>query len=451
DPSGVGHLMLSDVRTLFGPFGSHLSEVATAYAGALTPALALIALCRRAGARRVPIALAAFGLVWATGLAGVVLRFVPLVRGIAAHESVRALPLVVLAIALLAGLAIGTPGRRPSVPLVVSLTVLLALICAPAELIDPKLLIGIGATAVAFSLLGRRSIPTMLSGFLLIGVFAGDLAWHNYTQRNTRQEGANWQPAGDAFPPPPATAKFLLARRAAEGPSRFAWLTDRSTRVHQLRYGRDEPQQQLLLNMAATRYGLDDVSGYDPVHLNSFSAYLRRSNNYVGLDRHFEWVRIPETAKLRRLGVRFYIAQPGQQPPDLPVVYRSADAVVVEDKDALPLARLDVAHGGIKPAKITLREPDKVVIHESNPSSGRLVLADPAYPGWKVTVDGRSAPALVSRGIFRAVDVRGGSHTVVWTFDPPRLRIGAWISLATLIGLGLVSLLPWLRRRIRRT
>ncbi len=452
DPSGVGHLMLSDVKTLFGPFGSHLSEVATVYAGALTPALAVVGLGRRVGrARRVPITLGLFGLVWATGLAGLVLRYVPLVRGIAAHESVRALPLVVLAIALLAGLAIGTPGRRPSVPVVLSLTVLLALVCAPWELLDPKLLAGIAAGAFALTLLGRRSIPTMVSGLLLIGALGGDIAWHDYTQRNTRQERANWQPASDAFPPPPATAKFLLARRAVEGPSRFAWLTDRSTRVHQLRYGRDEPEQELLLNMAATRYGLDDVSGYDPVHLNSFSAYLRRSNNYVGLDRHFEWVRIPETGKLRRLGVRYYIAQPGQQPPDLPVVFRSAHAVIVEDRDALPLARLDVAHGGIKPAKITEREPDKVVIQVSNATSGRLVLADPAYPGWKVTVDGRSAPALVSRGIFRAVDVRGGSHTVVWTFDPPRLRIGALISLATLLALCLVSAWPLLRRVRRRT
>ncbi|HEY1479652.1 MAG TPA: YfhO family protein [Gaiellales bacterium] len=450
DPSGVGHLMLSDVRTLFGPFGSHLSEVATVYAGALTPALAVIALVRRAGARRVPVALGTFGLIWASGLAGLVLRPIPLVRGIAAHESVRALPLVVLAIALLAGLAVGSPGRRPSVPAVVSLTLLMALVCAPRELVDPKLLVGIAATAIAFSLLGRGSVPTIVSGVLLIGVLAGDLAWHDYTQRNTRQERATWQPAAKAFPPPPATARFLLARRAAEGPSRFAWLTDRSTRVHQLRYGRDEPQQQLLLNMAATRYGLDDVSGYDPVHLNSFSAYLRRSNNYVGLDRHFEWVRIPETGKLRRLGVRYYIAQPGQQPPDLPVVYRSKAAVIVEDKEALPLARLDVAGGGIKAARITVRQPDRVVIQTPDASSGRLVLADPAYPGWKVTVDGQSRPVQTSRGLFRAVDVPAGSHTVVWTFDPPRLRVGALISLATLLGLLVLSALPLVRRRLRR-
>jgi len=71
-----------------------------------------------------------------------------------------------------------------------------------------------------------------------------------------------------------------------------------------------------------------------------------------------------------------------------------------------------------------VRQPDKIVIEESNKTSGRLVLADPAYPGWKVSVDGKPATALVARGIFRAVDVRGGTHTVVWTFEPPRLIIG---------------------------
>jgi hypothetical protein len=450
DASGTGRLVPTDVRTLFGPFGSHYSEVATVYAGALTPVLALIALVRRSDARRVPITLGVFGLVWATGLAGLVLQFVPLVKGIAAHESVRALPLVVLAIAVLAGLSLSIPSRLPAVWKIVGLTVLLALACAPTELLKPKLLAGIAAGALALVVLRRRNVPIALSGLLLIGLLGGDIAWHDYTQHNTRQERARWEPASDTFPPPPATAQFLLKRRAEEGPSRFAWLTDRNTRIHQLRYGRDEPQQELLLNMAATRYGLDDVSGYDPVHLDSFSAYLRRSNNYVGLDRHFEWVRIPETGKLRRLGVRYYIAQPGQQPKDLPVVFRSKNAVIVEDKQALPLARLDVADGGSKPARITERQPDKVVIQESNKTSGRLVLADPAYPGWKVTVDGKPAKALVARGIFRAVDVPGGgAHTVVWTFEPPRLIIGAYISGATLLGLLLLCVWP-LRRRLRR-
>jgi hypothetical protein len=450
DPSGVGHLVLSDVRTLFGPFGSRLSEIATVYAGAFTPALALIALVRQAGARRVPIALAAFGLIWASGLAGLVLGPIPLIRGVAAHESVRALPLVVLAIAVLAGLSVSSIERRPSVRLVSGLTILLALLCAPSELLHhQKLPVAIVAMTIVFAVTSRRGMPVVVSGMLLIGSLAGDLAWHDYTQRNTRQLAADWQPAAKAFPAPPATARFLLARRAVEGPSRFVWLTDKQTRVHQLRYGRAEPQQELLLNMAATRYGLDDVSGYDPVHLKSFSAYLRRSNEYVPLDRHFEWVRVPETPKLDRLGVRYYIAQPGKQPAGLPVVFRSEHAVIVEDPDALPLARLNLATGGIRRAKIIVRQPDRVVIDTPAASSGRLVLADPAYPGWNVTVDGHSARSLVFRGIFRAVDLPAGAHRVVWTFAPPRLRIGAIISVVTLFALLGVAALPWTRRRWR--
>jgi hypothetical protein len=450
DPSGVGHLVLSDARTLFGPFGSRLSEVATVYAGAFTPALALIALVRQAGARRVPIALGAFGLVWASGLAGFFLHPIPLIRGIAAHEPVRALPLVVLAIAVLAGLAVSSLKRLPSVKLLLGLTLLLALICAPRELLQLKLQVAIVGMTLVFALISRRGVPVAVCGALLIGALAGDIAWHDYTQRNTRQLAADWQPAAKAFPAPPATARFLLARRAAEGPSRFVWLTDRTTRVHQLRYGRAEPEQELLLNMAATRYGLDDVSGYDPVHLDSFSAYLRRSNEYVSLDRHFEWVRVPMTDKLRRLGVRYYVVQPGQVPAGAPVVFRSAHAVIVEDPDALPLARLNLSTGGIKRAKIIVRQPDRVVIDTPDTTtSGRLVLADPAYPGWKVTVDGQSATSLTTRGIFRAVDVPAGTHRVVWTFDPPRLRVGAIVSAIAVFALLVVALVPFIRRRRR--
>jgi hypothetical protein len=449
DPSGVGHLMITDARTLYGPFGSHLSEIATVYAGALTPALAVLGLVRNRDVRRVPIALGLLGLVWASGIAGLALRPIPLIRGVAAHESVRAVPLIVLAIAVLAGIAIGTPERRPSVRQVFALTIVLALVCAPGEFLHAKFLVGLAATTLVLFLLGRRAMPVALGSLLLIGTLAGDLAWHDYTQHNTRQQTAVWQPASEAFPSAPATARFLLARRKAEGPSRFAWLTDRTTRVHQLRYGRAKMGQELLLNMAATRYGLDDVSGYDPVHLDSFSAYLRRSNNFVQLDRHFEWARIPETGKLRRLGVRYYVAQPGQQPAGLPIVFQNKNAVIVEDKQALPLARLNVHTGGSKAARITVRSPDRIVIQTPQAASGLLVLADPMYPGWKVSVDGKAATALTVRGIFRGVNVNGGTHQVVWTFDPPKLRTGAIISALALIALLGVALTPWTRRRWR--
>ena len=74
---------------------------------------------------------------------------------------------------------IGTTGRRrPSAISVVALTVLLAVNPRALELLDAKLLVGIAATAIVYSsLLGRKAIPAMVSGVLLIGVLGGDLAW----------------------------------------------------------------------------------------------------------------------------------------------------------------------------------------------------------------------------------------------------------------------------------
>jgi uncharacterized membrane protein YfhO len=130
-------------------------------------------------------------------------------------------------------------------------------------------------------------------------------------------------------------------------------------------------------------------------------------------------------------------------------VFRSKHAVIVEDPEALPLARLNLADGGIRRGKIIVRSADRVVIDTPSSGSGRLVLADPAYPGWKVSVDGHAAKGVVSRGIFRAVDLPAGAHHVVWTFEARRLRIGAIVSLVALLALLGVAAIPWIRRRYR--
>ena len=79
--------------------------------------------------------------------------------------------------------------------------------------------------------------------------------------------------------------------------------------------------------------------------------------------------------------------------------------------------------------------------------AGRLVLADPPYPGWAVTVDGKRAQARVQNGLFRAVDLPAGSHRVEWTFAPRSVKRGLVVSLATLGGL--IAYAVYMRRRER--
>ena len=59
----------------------------------------------------------------------------------------------------------------------------------------------------------------------------------------------------------------------------------------------------------------------------------------------------------------------------------------------------------------------------------RLVLADLAYPGWRATVDGRSADVLTVDGLFRGVVVPAGAHEVELRYRPLSVRVGALLSL----------------------
>jgi hypothetical protein len=272
----------------------------------------------------------------------------------------------------------------------------------------------------------------VLACLLVPGVLAADVARHDYSQQNPHQPAANWDPASDAFPSAPASARFLLQQRASEGPTRFAVLADNFTLRKQLRFGRADDHRDLLLDMAGTRYGLEDVAGYDPVQLRRYRDAIAASNADEPSDRHFLWIETGPTKLLRQLGVRYYVAQAGQVVRSLTVVLRTPDATVLRDDKALPIARVN-RPGRTDPARIVVREPDRVVVDTPAGPAGRLVLADPVYPGWSVTIDGKKAPARVQDGLFRAVDLPAGSHRVEWRFAPRSVERGLYITLAMLI------------------
>src|SRR5262249_32691320 len=158
--------------------------------------------------------------------------------------------------------------------------------------------------------------------------------------QNPHQPPPDWRPVAQTFPGPPPTARFLLQQAAKEGPSRFASLPPRRLLAHQLRYGRDPLARDLLMNMAGTRYGLEDVAGYDPLPLAAYRTYMTRSNGVVE-DRHLVNVYRPGTAELRALGVRYYLVAHDQDaPPGLARVFDDGRVSVYRDPKALPLARL---------------------------------------------------------------------------------------------------------------
>lgn len=96
---------------------------------------------------------------------------------------------------------------------------------------------------------------------------------------------------------------------------------------------------------------------------------------------------------------------------------------------------LPSADGG---ATVLSYSSDRVEIRTRVGQDGYLVLSDTYYPGWTARVDGAEVEVMRANYDFRAVFLPKGEHVVVFSYFPRLLWMGAMISLATLLALGIL-------------
>lgn len=102
------------------------------------------------------------------------------------------------------------------------------------------------------------------------------------------------------------------------------------------------------------------------------------------------------------------------------------------------------------PGTLVSYAADEIVATVDAPGAGIVVLAELAFPGWTVEVDGVPATALRANGLMRAVYVEAGAHTLRWRFAPPRfapLVVGYLAALAVMLAAAVAAAA---RRRARR-
>lgn len=180
------------------------------------------------------------------------------------------------------------------------------------------------------------------------------------------------------------------------------------------------------------------------------------------------------------LGVSDLMQDPTLKPLSLRVTYSGPDARVYANPDALPraflvdrqvvvadeskalawvgsarfapseavvterrLPGLSADAGAAPPAgraRIDTYERERVVATTTGDRKALLVLTDVYFPGWKATVDGKSADIERVDYLLRGVMVPAGTHTVEFSYQPASWRAG-WIvsglALLVLIGIGL--------------
>jgi hypothetical protein len=257
------------------------------------------------------------------------------------------------------------------------------------------------------------------------------------------------------------------------------------------------PTQALVLDNpvppnVAMHYGLLDVRGYDFPIDERFMQFWRQ---VAGEDCPYHFCTTGATASPRSLhalsllGVTDLLARPGDPPlhaPGLRVGYSGPDARVYSNTRAVARAFVvggqrvvadaegaleTVSSQGFRPLEAAVTEhrvPGVPATTAGDPPAGpvgsarfvsygyervrlaayargpaMLVLTDTYYPGWRATVDGRSAPLERVDYLFRGVPLAAGRHTVEFRYEPTSWRVGLAVSAAalvlwtTLAGLGL--------------
>jgi hypothetical protein len=157
-----------------------------------------------------------------------------------------------------------------------------------------------------------------------------------------------------------------------------------------------------------------------PTSPRSYDALLGRATSQLEL--------------LREIGTGFVLAS-SPLPPAFEPAAQSERVVVYRVPNPLQMAYV-ITPGGTResPRALALDASSARVIVDTA-SGGTLVLTQNDAPGWRVTIDGREAPTKLALGTFRAVDIAGGKHEIVWRYRPLSFVIGALITLFAIVAL----------------
>ncbi len=214
----------------------------------------------------------------------------------------------------------------------------------------------------------------------------------------------------------PSFRSLLSVRTAAE--DNISWLITQGDRA-----SRDRFSAAMNTAVAVSPEGLGNVPGEGEVLCEAGPVVTRR---------------------LEGVSPRVFIparATPASQGATLPtseaIVCMPGEAVFVPEAES----REAMIPTTVRACKVAEYGRNGLTVDFDLEGKGLLVVLDAYYPGWEATVDGERRPILKVAGLVRGVPVKGGERRMVMTYRPLPFRLGAVISLLTLLAvvLGLVG------------
>jgi hypothetical protein len=215
------------------------------------------------------------------------------------------------------------------------------------------------------------------------------------------------------------------------------------------------------------QFGISDARGYFSIHNSNYSKVLNLADTAP---------KPSTTNVLNMLNIKYVLTPKEIEDHRMKLVNKGYDSFLYENLDVLPRAYLVSEFMVIKgeeeianklkskdfnPARQVILEeepsksqkskvksknpvredvkiieyhPDRVIIEAKVKGKPKfLVLADNYYPGWEVSVDGSRERLYKANYTLRAVYLEPGTHSVVFKYNPVSFKLGALISLFTLV------------------
>jgi hypothetical protein len=204
------------------------------------------------------------------------------------------------------------------------------------------------------------------------------------------------------------------------------------------------PEDRILLDFAAPmpvelrHHGLSTPQGFDPFVSQQYLNLAKDLGAQFQTNREFTFDPANDQA-LAALGVR-YIVTTANAPFFAPMKASKKFMPVGSEKTYFRVFELQ----NFQPTPILFRTPEirRFRVNED------FVFKEQFFPGWTATLDGQPVSIEKWRGAFQGVHVPPGDHVLEFRYQSKMLRLGAWISLISLILL-LVASLPMAFRRDR--
>jgi hypothetical protein len=206
----------------------------------------------------------------------------------------------------------------------------------------------------------------------------------------------------------------------------------------------------------AARERLELADGVNPLQIDRYWDFMAEA---VGFEQEAYSVTLPpfpsgdprqpqtfkfNLEKLGMMNISYIAADYPLEAKDLSLLEHRDGVYLYQNPHARPRAWIEAQGQGADSdwmhAEVVAWSPNSIQIKAQGP--GQLVVSEVSYPGWEAFLDGRKTELVEAYGLLRALELGSGEHQVELIFRPLHVRIGAAVTLMSLIALGGL----WLRR-----